>query len=71
MGSLLRGIRSASGQVLVLDNDDLPSNYGQPANINANSEFDAEELEALGIAGMGANGFIAVDFDAEEGSSSH
>jgi hypothetical protein len=65
MGSLLRGTTSASGQL-------LGSTASLLANINANGEFDAEELEALGIAGMGEKRFIAVDFDAEEqGSSSH
>jgi hypothetical protein len=33
----------------IIDNDSLPERYGQPANINANGEFDDEELEALGI----------------------
>jgi hypothetical protein len=33
----------------IVDNDGLPSCYGQPANINAHCEFDAAELGALGI----------------------
>jgi hypothetical protein len=32
----------------IINNDSLPAHYGQPASINANGEFDAEELESLG-----------------------
>jgi hypothetical protein len=30
----------------IIDNDSLPERYGQLANLNANGEFDAEELES-------------------------
>jgi hypothetical protein len=47
----------------------------QPLQLNANNQLDAAKLAANGILplsdGMGPNGFIAIDFDAEEGSSSH
>jgi hypothetical protein len=52
----------------IIDNDSLPECYGQPANINANGEFDAEELKALGIQplpdNLGAGGFTAVAYNA-------
>jgi hypothetical protein len=52
----------------------LLSCYGQPANINANGEFDAEELERLGIQplpdNLGAGGFTtAVAYNANGGRS--
>jgi hypothetical protein len=57
----------------IIDNDSLPERYGQPANINANGEFDAEELEALGIQplpdNLGAGGFTAVAYNAHGGRS--
>jgi hypothetical protein len=50
----------------------LPTRH--PLKLNANNQLDAAQLAANGILslpdGMGENGFIAVDFDAEEGSSS-
>jgi hypothetical protein len=55
----------------IIDNDSLPERYGQPANINANREFDAEELEALGIQplldNLEAGGFMAVAYNAHGG----
>jgi hypothetical protein len=46
----------------------------QPLQLHANNQLDAAQLAANGILPlsdvMGDNGFIAVDFDAEEGSSS-
>jgi hypothetical protein len=57
----------------IIDNDSLPERYGQPANINANGAFDAEELEALGIQplpdNLGAGGFTAVAYNAHGGWS--
>jgi hypothetical protein len=57
----------------IIDNDSLPEPYGQPANINGNGEFDAAELEALGIQplpdNLGAGGFTAVAYNANGGPS--
>jgi hypothetical protein len=57
----------------IIDNDSLPECYGQLANISANGEFDAEELEALGIQplpdNLGAGGFTAVAYNANGGRS--
>jgi hypothetical protein len=56
----------------IINTDGVPS--GQPLQLNANNQLDPAQVAANGIVplpdGMGANGFIAVDFDAEEGSSS-
>jgi hypothetical protein len=53
------------------DSDSLPEHYGEPANINANDEFDAEELDALGIQplldDLGAGGFMAVAYNTNSG----
>jgi hypothetical protein len=58
----------------IIDNDSLPERYGQPANINANGEFDAEELEALRIQplpdNLGAGGFTAVAYNNANGGRS-
>jgi hypothetical protein len=47
---------------------------GLPLQLNANNQLDAAQLAANGTLpltdGMSENGFIAVDFDAEEGASS-
>ena len=57
----------------IIDHDKLPERYGLQANINANGELTAEELEALGIEplpdNLGAGGFIAVEYDANLGHS--
>jgi hypothetical protein len=51
----------------IIDNDSRPACCGQPANISADGEFDAEELEALGIQpltyNLGAGGFMAVAYN--------
>jgi hypothetical protein len=56
----------------IINTDGVPT--GQPLQLNANNQLDPAQVAANGILplpnGMGANGFIAVDFDAEEGSSS-
>jgi len=56
----------------IINHDKLPERYGQPANINANGELTAEELEALGIEPLpdnqGAGGFISVEYDASTDS---
>jgi hypothetical protein len=53
----------------IIDNDSLPERYGLPASINANGEFDAEELEALGIQplpdSVGDVCFTAVAYNAD------
>jgi hypothetical protein len=47
---------------------------GQPLQLNVNNQFDPAQVAANGIVplpdGMGPNGFIAVDFNAEEGGPS-
>jgi hypothetical protein len=57
----------------IIDNDSLPARYGEPANVNANGEFDAEELEALKIQplqdNLGARGFMAVAYNTHGGCS--
>jgi hypothetical protein len=56
----------------IINTDGVPT--GQPLQLNANNQLDPAQVAANGILplpnGMGANGFIAVDFDAKEGSSS-
>ena len=56
----------------IINNDGVPT--GQPLELNANNQLTPAELAANGIQplpdGMGANGFISIDFDANEGSSS-
>jgi hypothetical protein len=56
----------------IINTDGVPS--GQPLQLNANNQLDPAQVAANGILPLpneiGANGFIAVDFDAEEGSSS-
>jgi hypothetical protein len=46
----------------------------QPLQLHANNQLDAAQLAANGILplsdGMGDNGFIAVDFDEDDGVSS-
>jgi hypothetical protein len=56
----------------IINTDGVPS--GQPLQPNANNQLDPDQVLAdNGIVplpdGMGANRFIAVDLDAEEGSS--
>jgi hypothetical protein len=56
----------------IINTDGVPT--GQPLQLNANNQLDPAQVAANGIVplrdGMGPIGFIAVDFDAEEGSSS-
>jgi hypothetical protein len=56
----------------IINSDGVPT--GQPLQLNANNQLDPAQVAANGIVplpdGMDPNGFIAVDFDAEEGSSS-
>jgi Fe-S cluster biosynthesis and repair protein YggX len=46
----------------------LPGCYGQPTNISAHGEFNAEEVEALGLQplpdNLGAKVFTAVAYNA-------
>jgi hypothetical protein len=57
----------------IINTDGVPTR--QQLQLNVNNQLDAAQLAAYGILplpdGMGANGFIAVDFDAGDGSSSH
>jgi hypothetical protein len=57
----------------IINTDGVPT--GQPLQLNANNQLDPAQVAANRILplpdGMGPNGFIAVDFDAEEGTSSH
>jgi hypothetical protein len=51
----------------IINTDDVPT--GQPLQLNANNQLDLAQVVANGILplpdGMGPNGFIAIDFDAE------
>jgi hypothetical protein len=57
----------------IIDNDSLPAHYGQPANVNAHGQFDAEVLEAFGIQpltdNLGAGGFMGVAYHTNLGRS--
>jgi hypothetical protein len=63
---------AAKLQNFIINASGVPT--GQPLQLNANNQLDAAQLAAKGFLplpdGMSANGFIAVDFDAEKGSSS-